>query len=68
MKFSRNYIKNPNSRERFDKLAEFMDYHEFTVSDFLAVVCAHLAGYPQAVFETELMVALTEFKIRIEKK
>lgn len=37
-------------------------------ADFLAVVCARLAGYPQKEFETELMVAGYEFKIKITKK
>ena len=68
MKNSQNYETPPDNRERFDLLADFMDEHEFTVSDFLAVVCANLSGYPQNEFETELMVAGHEFKIRINKK
>ena len=56
------------AKERFDDLGEFAEKHNFSCSDFLAVVCAKLAGYPQNTFETGLMVAGHEFKIRIEKK
>ena len=55
------------TKERFDDLGEFAERHNFSCSDFLAVVCAKLAGYPQKDFETELFVAGHEFKIRIEK-
>ena len=56
------------SRENFDKLADFMDENDFSCADFLACVCAHIAGYPQREFETELMVAGCVFKIKIEKR
>lgn len=56
------------AKERFDDLGDFAEKNNFSCSDFLAVVCAKLSGYPQKEFETELMVAGQEFKIRIEKK
>lgn len=55
-------------KESFDDLGEYMDKHNFSCSDFLAVVCAHLCDVPQKEFETEIMVCEQEFKIRIEKK
>lgn len=57
-----------DDRARFDDLAEFMDDHEFTVSDFLACVCANLSKYQEKNFETELLVAGYKFKIRIDRK
>lgn len=56
------------TKENFDLLADFMDEHNLNCSDFLAVVCAKLLGYPQNEVETKLMVVGHEFKIRIEKK
>lgn len=56
------------AKERFDDLGEYSEKNGFSCSDFLAVVCARLAGYPQREFETELMVAGHEFKIKITKK
>mgnify|MGYP007072988351 CR=1 FL=1 len=55
-------------KERFDDLGEYSEKNGFSCADFLAVVCARLAGYPQREFETELMVAGHEFKIKITKK
>lgn len=52
----------------WEKLCNFMDEHNFSCADFLAVICAHLCSRPQKDFETELFVAGHEFKIRIEKK
>lgn len=67
MKLSHQF-EHGAKKENFDLLADFMDNHNFSCSDFLAVVCVKLSGYPQNEFETKLMVAGHEFKIRIEKK
>lgn len=56
------------SKEKFDKLADFMEENGFSCADFLACVCARIGGYPQKEFETELMVAGCVFKIKIEKR
>ena len=68
VKFSNNYDRNQVSKENFDLLADFMDDHEFTASDFLACVCAKISGYPQSEFTTKLMVAGHEFDIKIIKR
>lgn len=64
----KNYDKSQTAKENFDLLADFMDDHEFTVSDFLACVCAKISGYPQSEFTTKLMVAGHEFDIKIIKR
>lgn len=68
MTINNNQENKIDDRARFDDLAEFMDDHEFTVSDFLACVYANLSKYQEKNFETELLVAGYKFKIRIDRK
>ena len=55
--------------ESWDKLFDFMDANEFTVSDFLACVCASLARYGanDNNFDTEICVGGQIFEINIKK-
>lgn len=68
LKHAKQFVVNGATKENFELLADFMNEHNLSCSDFLAVVCAKLLGYPQNEVETKLMVAGHEFKIRIEKK
>lgn len=56
-----------DDRKRFDDLCDFLDTHEFSVEDMLAVVCAHLLRYKDKKFNTEMMVGGQLFKIDIKK-
>ena len=67
MKDCKNF-EHGAKRDDFDKLADFMDAYNFSCADFLAVVCAHLAGLPQKEFTTELMVAGCEWNITLTKR
>lgn len=51
----------------WEKLFEFMDKNSFSVSDFLAVVCAAMERYDGDKFKETLLVAGKEYRIRIEK-
>ena len=67
MKASKDF-EHGAAKERFDDLADYMDKNDFSCADFLAVVCAHISGYPQKVFETELACGGYKWKIRLEKE
>lgn len=60
------FIRSADSDD-FDKLADFLDEHNFSCQDLLAILCAHLGKYKDKLFETELLVGGEKFKIRIEK-
>lgn len=59
--------KHFEDRHRFDELGEFLDKHEFSIEDMLAVVCAHLLRYKDKKFNTEMMVGGQLFNININK-
>lgn len=62
------YLTFGAPKEAFDRLGDFVEQNSLSCSDLLAVVCAHIANYPQKEFVTKLMVAGIEFEIKIEKK
>ena len=57
-----------DDRHRFDELCDFMDDHEFTIEDMLAIICANLCNHKERYFGTEMLVGGHEFKIRIVKE
>lgn len=57
-----------DDRHRFDELCDFMETHEFTIEDMLAIICANLCRNPEKEFETKMLVGGHEFEIKIVKK
>lgn len=57
-----------DDRHRFDELCDFMDTHEFTIEDMLAIICANLCRNPEKKFETKMLVGGHVFRIKITKK
>lgn len=62
----KNFDKNKSAN--WDKLFDFMDKNNFSCSDFMACVCAHIGDYPQIEYNTELAVKNKKFKITIIKE
>lgn len=53
--------------KHLDALADYLDQHEVTISDMLAVVCANILNNGGGDKETELLVAGHRFKISFKE-